>query len=244
MANRRNQGPKQKFPSKPKGIELSINIREDRLPTISNQGSRSRVEDFKNYLAANNFQVERGHEPVCSGNAINNNIKLKTRDLYSDSGKLFEHLRREWCSSICRPGDSSWLESAESTKHTFKYKSDRTRQVLQPTSFSFGSFFDRGTYIRHWSSDENAAEIGVGTIQSEFEHDTKTLAIIFSKAGFPEGNKEVSIEMEYRQLENYVVIDENFRQGTIHFYFPLQWPPKVSQGNWITTLYFSANLII
>ena len=241
MANRRSQGPKQKFSSKPKEIVLNINIREDCLPTSSNQGSRSRVEDFENYLRANNFQVEKVHEPEPgSGNARNISIKLKTRD-HGNLAKFFEHLRREWCSSICRPGDSFWLESAESPKDTFKYKSDWTRQVLQPTSFSFGSFFDRGTYIRHWSSDENAAEIGAGTIQSEFEHDTKTLAIVFSKAGFLEGNKEVSIEIEYRQLENYVVIDENFRQGTgtIHFYFPLQWPPKVSEGNWITTqLYF------
>ena len=239
MANRRTQGPKQKFSSKSKEIVLNISICEDRLPTSSRQGSRTRLEDFKNLLTADKFQVEKAHEPEAgSGNARNISIKLKTRD-HGNLAKFFEHLRREWCSSICRPGDSFWLESAESAKHTFKYKSDGTRQVLEPTSFSFGSFFDRGTYIRHWSSDENAAEIGVGTIQSEFEHDTKTLAIVFSKAGFPEGNKEVSIEIEYRQLENYVVIDENFSQGTIHFYFPLQWPPKVSEGSWITIqLYF------
>ena len=231
MANRRTQGPKQKFPSKPKEIVLNINIWEDRFPTSSDQGSRSRLEDFENYLRANNFQVEKAHEPVTgSGNGRHINFKLKTKN-HGYLGKFFEHLRRQWCSSICRRGDSFWLESAESAKETFKYKSDATRQVLQATSFSFGSFFDRGTYIRHWSSDENAAEIEAGSIQSEFEHDTKTLAITFFKAGFPEGNKEVRIEMEYRQLDNYVVIDENFHQGTIHFYFPLQWPPRVSEGN-------------
>lgn len=230
MANRRTQGPKQKLPPKPKEILLNINIWEDRLPTSSDQGSRSRLEDLENHLEANNFHVEKAHEPVTgSGNARHINIKLKTRD-YGNLAKFFEHLRRQWCSFICRRGDSLWLESGESVKGTFKYKSDK-RQVLQATSFSFGSFFDRGTFIRHWSSDENASEIEVGTIQSEFEHDTKTLAITFSKAGFPVGNKVVSIEMEYRQLEDYVVIDENVHQGTIHFYFPLQWPPKVSQGN-------------
>ena len=231
MANRRTQGPKQKFPPKPKEIVLNVNIWEDRFPTSSDQGSRSRLGDFENYLRANHFQVEKAHEPIMvSGNARNINIVLKTRD-HGYLAKFFEHLRRQWCSSICRRGDSFWLESGESPKDTFKYKSDRTRQVLQATSFSFGSFFDRGTYIRHWSSDENTAEIEDGYIQSEFEHDTKTLAITFFKAGFPTGKREVRIEMEYRQLENYVVIDENFRQGTIHFYFPLQWPPKISEGN-------------
>lgn len=233
MANRRTQGPKQKFPSKPKEIVLNVNIWENRFPTNSDQGNRSRleIEDFENHLRANNFQVEKAHDPVTiSGNARNINMKLKTRE-HSNLAKFFEHLRRQWCSSICRRGDSFWLESPESPKDTFKYKSDGTRQVLQAASFSFGSFFDRGTYIRHWSSDENAPGIENGNIQSEFEHDTKTLAVTFFKAGFPEGNKEVRIEIEYRQLESYVVVDENIRQGTIHFYFPLQWPPKVSEGN-------------
>lgn len=233
MANRRTQGPKQKFPSKPKEIVLNVNILENRFPTSSDQGNRSRleIEDFENHLRANNFQVEIAHDPVTvSGNARNINMRLKTRE-HSNLAKFFEHLRRQWCSSICRRGDSFWLESAESSTNTFKHKSDGTRQVLQATSFSFGSFFERGTYIRHWSSDENALVIEDGNIQSEFEHDTKTLAITFFKTGFPEGFREVRIEMEYRQLESYVVVDENIRQGTIHFYFPLQWPPKVSEGN-------------
>lgn len=235
MANRRTQGPKQKFPSKPKEIALNINIWEDRFRTSTDQGNRSRLEDFKNHLRAHNFQVEKAHDPATvSGNARNINIKLKTTE-YGNSGKFFERLRRQWCSSICRRGDSFWLESAESPKNTFKYKSDGTRQVLQATSFSFGSFYDRGTYIKHWSSDEDASLIEDGKIHSEFTHDTKTLEIYFDKAGFPDGFKEVRIEMEYRQFDNYVVVDENISQarGTVHFYFPLQWPPKVSEGNLI-----------
>ena len=229
MANRRNQGPKQKSTPKPKDTLVNINIWGDRFPTGSNQGSHSRLEDFEDYLRANKFLVEKADDPVDSGNARYINIKLKTRG-QSNLTQFFEHLRRQWYSSICRRGDSFWLESGESPKNTFKYKSDATRQMPQATSFSFGSFFDRGTYIRHWSSDENAPHIE-GDIQSEFEHDTKTLTITFFKAGFSEGNNEVRIEMEYRQLENYVVVDENLRLGTIHFYFPLQWPPKVSEGN-------------
>ncbi|KAJ7393667.1 hypothetical protein OS493_003323 [Desmophyllum pertusum] len=84
-----------------------------------------------------------------------------------------------------------------------------------------------GTYIKHWSSDQNTSLIQDGNIQSEFEHDTKKMAITFFKEGFPEGFREVRIDMEYRQFENYVVIDEDISNGTIHFYFSLQWPPKV-----------------
>lgn len=232
MSHRRTQGAsKQKFPSKPKGITLNINIWEDRFPTSTDQGNRSRIGDFENHLRAHNFQVEKAHDPATvSGNARNINIQLKTTE-YGNTGKFFERLRRQWCSSICRLGDSFWLESAETSNNTFKYKSDGTRQVLQTTSFSFGSFFNRGTYIKHWSSDEDAPFIDDGNIQSEFEHDTKTLAITYFKAGAPEGFKEVRIEMEYKQFENYVVVNENISQGTIHFYFPLQWPPKVSEGN-------------
>ena len=230
MSNRRSQGPKQKFPPKPKEIALNINIWEDRFPTSSDQGNRSRLGDFKNHLQAHNFRVGKVHEPVTvSGNARNTKIELKATE-YGNTGRFFERLRREWCSSICRCGDSFWLESAETPRNTFKYKSDGTRQILQATSFSLGSLFDRGTYIRHWCSAEDASFIEGGNIPIDFEHDTKTLTITYFKADAPDGFKEVRIEMEYRQFESYIVVDENIDQRTIHFYFPLQWPPKVSEG--------------
>ncbi|KAJ7377387.1 hypothetical protein OS493_029749 [Desmophyllum pertusum] len=224
MSNRRTQH-KQQFPSKPKYVELNINILGDRFAASTDHGNRNRLKDFKVLLQANRFQVEKAQEAsVVSENAKNVNIKLKTTQY--GKGRFFERLRRAWCSSICRRGDSFWLESAE-TSSTFKYKSGGTRQILQATSFSFGSLFDRGTYIKHWSSDQNTSLIQDGTIQSEFEHDTKKMAITFCKEGFLEGFREVRIDMEYRQFENYVVIDEDISNGTIHFYFSLQWPPKV-----------------
>lgn len=228
MANRRHQAARQKFPSKPKEIALNINIWADRLP-LSRDGNRNRLEDFKHILGrAHNFRVATAHEPVNTGNARNMKITLKTTKY--DKAGCFENLRRDWCCSICSSGDPFWLESAEIPRDTFKYKFEDTRQVLQATSFSLGSFYDRGTYIKHWSSEDNASLIEDGNIQIEFEHDTKILAITYFKSGKPEGFKEVRIEMEYRQLESYVVTDENTTRGTIHFYFPLQWPPKVFEG--------------
>lgn len=227
MSNRRTQH-KQQFPSKSK-VELNINILGDRFAASTDHGNRNRLKDFKVLLQANRFQVEKAHEPSVSENAKNVNIKLKTTEY--GKGRFFERLRRAWCSSICRRGDSFWLESDETSRNTFKYKSDGTRQILPATSFSFGSLFDRGTYIKHWSSDQNTSLIQDGNIQSEFEHDTKKMAITFFKEGSPEGFREVRIDMEYRQFENYVVIDEDISNGTIHFYFSLQWPPKVFEGN-------------
>ena len=227
MANRRHQGARHKFPSKPKEIALSINIWTYRFP-VSTDGNRNRLEEFQHLLRAYKFQVDKVNDPTDTGSARNVKIALKTTEY--DKARFFEKLRREWCCSICRRGDCFWLESGETPRETFKYKSDDTRQVLQATSFSFGSFFDRGTFIRHWSSEENASLIEDGNIQIEFEHDTKILAITYFKKGELEGFKEVRIEMEYRQLENYILADENTFQGVINFYFLLQWPPKVFQG--------------
>lgn len=232
MASRRNQRAKQKLPSK-KDVELSINIWGDRFQSGIEQRNRHQLDNFDVFLRAATFRVAKAHEPVSSpaGNARSINIQLKTTEC--GKAKFFERLRREWCSSLCQPGDSFWLES-ETPKDTFKYKTDETQQMIQVASFSFGTFSTRGTYIQHWSSVENAPSIQGGGIESEFQHDTGTFAISYFKEGAPEGFKEVRIEMEYRQFESYVVVDENVGEnlsnGTIHFYFPLQWPPKVSQG--------------
>lgn len=230
MAARRNQRAKQKLPPKPKDVELSINIWGDRFQSGIEQRNRRQLDNFDVFLRAATFRVAKAHEPVSSpaGNARSINIQLKTTEC--GKAKFFERLRREWCSSLCRSGDSFWLESLETPKDTFKYKTDETRQMIQVATFSFGTFSTRGTYIQHWSSVENAPSIEGGRIESEFQHDTGTFAISYFKEGAREGFKEVRIEMEYRQFENYVVVDENVSNGTISVYFPLQWPPKVSEG--------------
>lgn len=233
MASRRHHGQKQKFPSKPKEVALNINITGDRVSDSAGR-NRNRIEDFQYLLRAHDYQAGKANDPTETGNVCNLKITLKSTKY--GKAKFFENLRRDWCRSICRCGDCFWLESAETPKDTYHYKSDDTRQVLRAASFSLGNFFDRGTFIRHWSSEQDAALIENGNIWIEFEHDTKLLAITYFKEGQLEGFKEVRIEMEYRQLEESVVIDENVHQGTINFYFLLQWPPKVFQGKLITNL--------
>ena len=159
-------------------------------------------------------------------NARNIKISLKTTE-HGAKFKFFKKLRRDWCSSICKLGDSFWIESAETSRETFKYKFDDSRQFLQASFFSFGNFLDRGTYIQHWSSEENESFIENGNIQVEFEHDTKVLSLTYFKNGAQEGFKEVRIEMEFKQFENYVVVDEKTAHRNVKFYFLLQWPPKV-----------------
>lgn len=234
MASRRHHGQKQKFPSKPKEVALNINIRGDRL-SVSADRNRNRIEDFAYLLRAHNYQVGKANVPTETDNV--RNIKITLKSTKYGKAKFFESLRRDWCRSICSCGDSFWLESAEIPRDTYNYKSDDTRQVLQATSFSLGNFLNRGTFIRHWSSEQDASLIENGNIQIEFEHDTKLLAITYFKTGqLLEGLKEVRIEIEYRQLEDSVVIEENVPQGIINFYFLLQWPPKVFQGKLITNL--------
>ena len=146
---------------------------------------------------------------------------------------LFEILRRRWCTSVCKPGSPFWLESSEVTKDAFPYRSDETVHVLQPTFFSLGSFFDRGTYIKHWSSEDDAVSIVDEQIRAEFEHDTKNLYITFAKRDEPEGFREIRLETEFKHFENYVLVDENSSRGTIEFYFLLQVPLKVFQGEYV-----------
>lgn len=224
MASRRQQGKKHNFAPKPKEITLSIYIWTDRYPTKAER--RTLLEDFKSLLEAHKYQVKEVGDPSDVGlNARNIKISLKTTE-HGTKFKFFKKLRRDWCSSICKLGDSFWIESAE----TFKYKFDDSRQFLQASFFSFGNFLDRGTYIQHWSSEENESFIENGNIQVEFEHDTKVLSLTYFKNGAQEGFKEVRIEMEFKQFENYVVVDEKTAHRNVKFYFLLQWPPKVFQG--------------
>ena len=228
MASRRQQGKKHNFVPKPKEITLSIYIWTDRYPTKGER--RTLLEDFNNLLEAHKYHVKEVGEPSDIGlNARNIKISLKTTE-HRTKFKFFKKLREDWFSSICKLGEPFWLESAETPRETFKYKFDDTRQVLQASFFSFGNFLDRGTYIQHWSSKENDSLIENGNIQVEFEHDTRLLSLTYFKNGAPEGFKEVRIEMEFRQLEDYVVVDEKTAQRNVTFYFLLQWPPKVFQG--------------
>lgn len=228
MASRRQQGKKHHFAPKPKEITLSIYIWTDRYPTKGER--RTLLEDFKSLLEAHKYHVKEVGDPSDFGrNARNIKISLKTTE-YGAKFRFFKKLRRDWCSSICKLGESFWLESAETSRETFKFKFEDTRQNLQASFFSFGNFLDRGTYIQHWSSEENESLIENGNIQVEFEHDTKVLSLTYFKDGARDGFKEVRIEMEFRQLENYVVVDEKTTQRNVKFYILLQWPPKVFQG--------------
>ena len=228
MASRRQQGKKHNFAPKPKEITLSIYIWTDRYPTKAER--RTLLEDFKSLLEAHKYHVKEVGDPSDVGlNARNIKISLKTTE-HGAKFKFFKKLRRDWCSSICKLGDSFWIESAETYRETFKYKFDYSRQFLQASFFSFGNFLDRGTYIQHWSSEENESFIENGNVQVEFEHDTKVLSLTYFKNGAQEGFKEVRIEMEFKQFENYVVVDEKIAHRNVKFYFLLQWPPKVFQG--------------
>lgn len=229
MAHRRNKQSKHKLPPKTRDIELSINIWGDRFQSEGERGRRHQLKDFKGLLEATGFQVAKAQEPVNSpaGNARIINIVLKTTE--SRKSKFFERFRREWCSSICQRGDSFWMES-ETPKDTFKYKTDETRQMIRVASFSFGTFTTLGTYVQHWSSEQDSASIQEESIESEFQHDLGTFTIFIFKEGAIEGSKEIKFEMEHRQFENYVVVDENVVSRKISFYFPLQWPPKIFEG--------------
>lgn len=54
--------------------------------------------------------------------------------------------------------------------------------------------------------------------------------IFIFKEGVIEGFKEIKFEMEYRQFENYVVVDENVVSRKISFYFFFQWLLKIFKG--------------
>lgn len=231
MATRRQQTT-----MKQKEVRLAINICTD---SVSDENHKD-LGDFK-HLLRRYFQVlEEPNKPTNTGNIRNIKFTLKDAKMFGKA-QFFEKLSKAWCSSICSRGDPFWLETAEPVKETFKFKSnDPPKQVLRANSFGFGSFFNRGTYIEHWSSQDDWLFIKENHIQIEFEHDAKQLVISFFERDDTQVLKEVRIEMEYRHLETYVVIDNNSDQTspqkTIKLYIPLQFPPKVYQGKRLRSL--------
>ena len=211
---------------KQKEVRLAINICTDRISDENHKDLR----DFKR-LRHTDFQVvEEANKPTNTGNTCNIKITLKTEKNFGKA-QFFEKVSKAWCSSICSRGDPFWLESAEPPNDTFRYNSNVPKQVLEANSFGFGSFFNRGTYIEHWSSQQDLLLIKEKHLQIEFEHDTKLLVITFFEKEETQVFNEVRIEMEYHHLETYVVIDndsdQTSLQKTIKLYIPLQFPPKV-----------------
>ena len=104
MASRRQQGKKHNFAPKRKEITLSIYIWTDRYPTKAER--RTLLEDFKSLLEAHKYHVKEVGDPSDVGlNARNIKISLKTTE-HGAKFKFFKKLRRDWCSSICKLGDS------------------------------------------------------------------------------------------------------------------------------------------
>lgn len=158
-------------------------------------------------------------------------IKLKIESPgFGKPSQLFEEIRRKWYRKVNKYGNPDWLESCETVAKTFEIYKDRPFQSLQLSKFSLGNFQDRGTYVEHWISDKNPSWISDG-LSADFESDTQTLVLSFDDSRYLEGQRGFRLEFEYRQFDNYVLVDENPVKNEIGIYFPLQWPPKVFQGN-------------
>ena len=83
--------------------------------------------------------------------------------------------------------------------------------------------------MKHWNTDVERDSIE-DVLTADFESDVQTLIVSFDDSKEIAGQKGYRLEFEYRQFENYVVVDENTARGTVDVYFPLQWPPRIFQG--------------
>ena len=93
--------------------------------------------------------------------------------------------------------------------------------------------------MKHWNTDVERDSIE-DVLTADFESDVQTLIVSFDDSKEIAGQKGYRLEFEYRQFENYVVVDENTARGTVDVYFPLQWPPRIFQGiEQIIGLYFT-----
>jgi len=148
-------------------------------------------------------------------------FKLRLRDVVLKPS-AFDQIRKTWFSSICEVGSPVWLESCEATRNSFRFKADAPRQSLEPTSFSLGSFLDRGTFVEHYNTESDRHLIEGQSIYAEFQHDTKVLDISFYRID----GQEVRLTFEYKQFEDYILVDE-INKGITKLYVPLVRPPKV-----------------
>lgn len=148
--------------------------------------------------------------------------KLKLRDV-STKSSAFEAIRKTWFSNICQPGYPFWLESCEEVRNSYRFKANTPQHSFEPLSCSVGSFSDRGTFVEHYITTNDIQLIVGQTIYAEFQHDTKVLEVYFYHVLTKE---EYRLVFEYKQFEDYVLVDEKVR-GIVDIYVPLLRPPKV-----------------
>lgn len=200
-----------------------------------------RLQDFETKLKDGGFAMGRTNDGESRTGQDHNKQYMKYKLNFQAGSKpsAFEKIRQEWCTRICKPGCPFWLESSEKIRDTFRYKAETSRHGLQPISWSFGSFFDRGTFVEHYSTQNDVHMIEDGVVYSEFVHDTKELTLAFRRnfddfgilAGLVPGY-EMRIEFEYKQFEDYILVDEN--NDRIDLYLPLIRPPKVTKVGKLT----------
>lgn len=149
--------------------------------------------------------------------------KLKLRDIASKCA-AFDTIRKAWFQNIALPGDPFWLESCENVKNTFRFKADSPQHSVEPRSCSLGNFYDRGTFVEHYNTTNDLHLVDNQSIYAEFQHDTKVLEVYYYHAFTKE---EVRLSFEYKQFEEYILVDEKHHQGIVDIYLPLIRPPKV-----------------
>lgn len=158
--------------------------------------------------------------------------KLLLRDV-STKYSAFYDIRKMWFSKVCQAGDPFWLESSEEVRNSYRFQANVHGHNFEPVSCSLGSFLNRGTFVEHYSTEVDRDLIEDQSLYAEFHHDTKVLDVSFYLRQdemlqfFNLGKlQEIRLTFEYKQFENYVLVDEKQR-GIVDIYIPLLRPPKV-----------------
>ncbi|XP_001631543.2 uncharacterized protein LOC5511133 isoform X2 [Nematostella vectensis] len=130
---------------------------------------------------------------------------------------LSESIRNAWCSRMRGHEPDAWLE-LEMRKAR---PSDPVEQVVAD-SLQLGFFRQRNEFCSQWPNQQDLAPSHIRLL---FQHDLKTLAIVFTI-----GELLYEFEIRYSELENFIVVNDSPQNNpgrNVHAFLSIKNPPRI-----------------
>lgn len=122
----------------------------------------------------------------------------------------------QWCSSLTKPEEEPplvWLKSSFPKK---RHKAENSFHSLWANSMFLGTFLTRCHFRYQWPSEPTLKNVLI-----YFDHSLKLLTV---------GFKTYKLELQYEELEDFLIVNSDLASGVIKLFVTIKHPPRLFQS--------------
>ena len=183
------------------------------------------------------FQVQSRKAVDCSSDVSHGKMEvtLEPRDSekITTKEKLWSHVVESWCSRIEGPDTSAqstqhtqmWMQRSDTPRR--KRKQDKPVHVLKADRFVAGNLVNRARLRNHCPESHKPQSVRIA-----WEHDLRKMRVFFYVANNCSRWKAdlFQLEMQYSELEEFVLVDRRKGSTSSRVMFTLRHPPRIHKA--------------